>query len=264
MVKKAAGHGDHLQLGNDASEPFMTRVANVLACVSQGTNNLTDIKSCNLNASTATGCWPSSQAGLCYDPTNHRYYLGTRVAQISSNPVTSHQYLIMAANPEMEQLAKAADETVTLSLMLGITYIPLHSICSSQRLLVLEDYWGTRPVVPAGSTDLVLLSQLKEKELSKALEIGKIWLGPRNNTIRDAAAWETQLAQIREAGYSVTRGEKVPGGTGISVPVVNYFCPVALTIIGPEYRLEPRLEALINKIVRSGKRLSKILAGLFP
>ena len=245
----------------------MTRVANVLTCVSQGTNNLTDIaKICNLSASTAHRLLAIlTKAGfVIYDPTNHRYYLGTKVAQISSNPVTSHQYLIIAANPEMEQLAQAADETVTLSLMLGITYIPLHSICSSQRLLVLEDYRGTRPVVPAGSTDLVLLSQLKDKELSQALKIGKIWLGPKNNKIQDAASWETQLARIREAGYAVTRGEKVPGGTGISVPVANYFCPVALTIIGPEYRLEPRLEALINKMIRSGKRLSKTLAGLFP
>ena len=267
LVNKTVDTDNHVDLANDApSESFLTRAANVMTCLSEGNYTLTDIaERCNISASTAHRLLSAlTEPGfVIYDAANHRYYLGTRVVQLSSNPVTSHQYLIMATNHEMQHLAKVSDETVTLSLMLGTRYLPLNSVQSRQRLLVLDEYHGNRPVIPRGSTDLTLLSQLREKELKLALKIGQKWLGPRDKTIRDIASWEARLVQIREAGYAVTRGEKVPGGTGISAPVANYFCPVALTIIGPEYRLEPRLPDLIHKLTLSGRRISRIVADLF-
>ena len=258
---------NYFQPDNDEdSQTFLSRAANVLTCLSEGRYILTDIaKHCNMGTSTTHRLLATlAKPGFAiYDPIDHRYYLGPKVAQLASNPVTSHQYLIMAVNRDMEQLARECDETVTLSLMVGIRYIPLHAIFSSRRSLVLEEYRGSRPVIPLGATDLILLSQLPQKELRQALKIGQDWLGPRDHTIQDVATWEAKLAEIRQAGYAVTRGEKIIGGTGIAVPVANYFCPVALTIIGPESRLEPQSTKLVNKLNRSGKRLSRILADLF-
>jgi DNA-binding IclR family transcriptional regulator len=251
----------------DSSDSFMTRAANVLTCLSEDKHTLSDIaKTCKMGASTAHRLLATlTKPGLViYDQSIHRYYLGPRVAQISANPVTSHQILIMAANHEMERLSAVIEETTTLSLMVGIQYIPLHSIYSTRRLIILEEFRGIRPVLPLGSTDLILLSQLAEKELRRVLEIGFIWQGVEEKSNKDTDYWVKQIAQIRQYGYVVTRGEKVPGGLGISAPVENYFCPVALTVIGPEHRLEPILPNLIKELIGSAQLLSGIVKHLFP
>jgi IclR family KDG regulon transcriptional repressor len=249
------------------SESFMTRAANVLTCLGEDTHTLSDIASrCNMGASTAHRLLATlTKPGLViYDSIKHRYYLGPRVAQLSANPVTSHQCLIMAANHEMERLSGVVEETITLSLMVGIQYLPLHSVYSSHRLIVLEDFRGTRPVLPMGATDLILLSQLNEKDLRLTLKLGFIWQGANEKSLPDSEQWVKKLAQVKHDGYIVTRGEKVPGATGISAPIKSYFCPVALTVIGPEYRLEPELSTLIKEITKSAQHLSQILAELFP
>ena len=251
----------------DSSDSFMARAANVLTCLSEGKNTLSEIaKTCKMGASSAHRLLATlTKPGLViYDQASHRYYLGPRVAQLTANPVTSHQILIMAANHEMARLSAVIEETTTLSLMVGIQYIPLHSVYSNRRLVVLEEFRGIRPVLPLGSTDLILLSQLDEKELHRVLEIGYIWQGVDPKTKKDTDYWIKYISRIRKDGYVVTRGEKVPGGLGVSAPVENYFCPVALTIIGPEHRLEPVLSNLIKELMGSAQLLSGIIKQLFP
>jgi DNA-binding IclR family transcriptional regulator len=251
----------------ESSDSFMTRAANVLTCLSEDIHTLSEIaKRCNMGASTAHRLLATLTIPgmVIYDQISHRYYLGPRVAQFSADPVTSHQILIMAANQEMGRLSGVIEETTTLSLMIGVRYIPLHSVYSSHRLIVLEEFRGTRPVLPEGSTDLVLLSQLNPKALRQTLEIGYVWQGTKSKPEKDTEFWVKHIAYIRENGYSVTRGEKVPGGLGISAPIKNYFCPVALTVIGPEYRMDADLSTLIKETTRSAQCISELIKPFFP
>jgi DNA-binding IclR family transcriptional regulator len=250
----------------ESSDSFLSRAANILSCLSEGIYTLSEIaKRCGYSASTAHRILASlAEPGLViYDPINHRYYLGSRISKLTHNPVTTHQCLIMVANHEMTRLSALVEETVTLSLMVGIRYLPLHSVYSKHRLIVLEEFTGIRPVEPLGATDMVLMAQLNDKEIRRVLKIDDIWHGKTENNSNDVGFWIKQLARVREEGYSVTYGEKVPGGIGISTPVKNYFCPVSLTVIGPEYRLSPRLPDLIRETVQSAQSLSQILLDVF-
>lgn len=252
--------------GDESKESFITRAANVLSCLSDGVNTLTDIAArCGISASTAHRLLASlTKPGLAiYDSVNHRYFLGTRISQLTNNPVTSHQYLILVANNEMKRLSALVEETVTLSLMMGIQYLPLHSVYSSHRLIVLEEFREIRPVEAVGSTDIILLSQLNDKDLRRVLKIGSLWQRSKAVSATDSSYWTEELKKIRRDGYAVTRGQKVPGGIGISAPVKNYICPVALTVIGPEHRIEPRLQELITETRQSARQISEVLLEIF-
>ncbi len=267
MIKKPVQSVRNTKGKDEDSDSFMERAANVLSCLSDGISTLTDIaKRCNVSASTAhrllaTLAKPNL---VIYDPIDHRYYLGPRVSKLASNPASSHQYLIMACNNEMERLSSIAEETITLSLMLGIRYVPVHSVFSRHRLIVLEEFTGIRPVVPVGATDMVLLAQLDEKDLKQTLAIGNTWQGKKDLAPQEIELMTRQLSQINQQGYFVSRGEKVPGGIGIAAPIKNYVCPVAITLIGAEYRLEPRLNDLTKEMAKSARQLSSTLLKLFP
>ncbi len=267
MEKKPANVSNMNQAnGEESKESFIIRAANVLTCLSEGINALTEIAArCGISASTAHRLLASlTEPGLAiYDPINHRYFLGTRISQLTTNPVTSHQYLILVANNEMKRLSALVAETVTLSLMMGIQYLPLHAVYSSHRLIVLEEFREIRPVEPVGSTDIVLLSHLNDKDLRRALKIGNLWQRPKAVSTTDTAYWIEELKKIRRDGYAVTRGQKVPGGIGVSAPVKNYICPVALTVIGPENRIEPKLQEFITETKQSAQQISESLLELF-
>jgi hypothetical protein len=66
------------------------------------------------------------------------------------------------------------------------------------------------------------------------------------NTIIDKAVLMSRVKQSRENGYSISVGEWIAGALGISVPIRNYICPVALSIIGPEYCLKPEVSSFIK------------------
>jgi DNA-binding IclR family transcriptional regulator len=267
MIKKPVQSVRNNKGKDEDSESFMARAANVLSCLSEGLNTLTDIaKRCNVSASTAHRLLATlARANLViYDPIGHRYYLGPRVAKLAANPVTSHQCLIMACNNEMERLSHVVEETITLSLMLGIRYVPLHSVFSSHRLIVLEEFTGVRPVIPVGATDLVLLSMLDEKDLKQTLAIGNTWQGKKDPGTQEIESLTRQLSLINQQGYIVTRGEKVHGSLGVAAPIKNYICPVAITLIGSEYRLDPRLSDLTKEIAKSSRQLSSTLLKIFP
>jgi DNA-binding IclR family transcriptional regulator len=248
----------------ESSESFMTRVSNVLMCLSKGVNNLTDIaKRCNLNPSTTHRILGTLKKPgfIIYDTLNHRYYLGPQIAKLSSNPVTSHQYLILLATNEMKRLSTIIGETVTLSTTIGFQYVGLHSVHSKNRLIIFEQYEGNRPVLPIGCTEKTLLSQFNDDELRLALGIGKRWQ-TKDNVIPDIEGWQKELAQIKKQGYAISHGEIVPGALGISVAVKNYPSPVALTIIAPKYQVESREQYLIKELTESAERLSKDLLEL--
>jgi len=253
-------------MSDDSDVSFLSRAANIFTCLSEGITTLSDIaKRCGFSASTAHRILGSlTKPGLViYDPINHRYYLGSRISRLTNNPRTAHQYLIMVSNNEMSRLSSLVEETVTLSLMIGIRYMPLHSVYSMHRMIVLEEFTGIRPVEPIGATDMVLLSQLSDREIRRVLKIGDIWRGHVINNSFNTEYWIKQLAKVRQEGYAVTHGEKVSGGIGISAPVKNYICPVSLTVIGPEYRLSPRLPDLVRETSLSAQRLSEILIDIF-
>lgn len=243
--------------------PFVTRVASILACLSEGTNTVTDIsKCCNLSTSTTHRLLNALKEPLftVYDSINHRYYLGPLITKLASNSYTSHQYLLMNAIAEMKRLSEITEETVSLDIVVGIQFLHVYDIPSKYSLKVITETKEIQPITPLGAAQKVLLAQFEDKSLRLALKVAANW-DPSFKNIQTSQIMDA-LMQIRQQGYAITYGEAIPGGTGISVPIRNYVCPVALAILGPESRVSPKIAELTKELLTSADALSKNMLDL--
>jgi IclR family KDG regulon transcriptional repressor len=246
----------------------VVRAAKILVCLSSGISNVTDLsKGTDLSKSTVHRLLKTLEAPhfVVYNSINHRYYLGPLVTQLASNPIATHQYLVMSALKEMKRLSDFAEETVNLTLLVGIQFIHLYEIESKQGLKVNEqiedDVAGTAPILPLGAIQKVLLSQLNNRELNLALK--SVSIGKKTDYLNDLEPLMTDFNRIRQDGYAITHGERITGALAISTPVKNYFCPVALSVLGPENRLNPKVPQILKELISSSVRLSTDILELF-
>jgi DNA-binding IclR family transcriptional regulator len=113
---------------------------------------------------------------------------------------------------------------------------------------------GSVSPIYAGSAGKILLSELTEKDRSHLIQnIHLIPVGP--HTITDRTGLLGEIEKIRKQGYAISSGETLEGAISISVPLKGYFCPVALSIFGPNFRLGPRILSLKKEMERSAKRI---------
>jgi DNA-binding IclR family transcriptional regulator len=253
--------------GEDAAVSSIARAANVLLCLSQGLNTVTDISlQCKLSKSTVHRLLNSliEPRFTMYDSINHRYFLGPLITQLAASSEATHQPLIIGAADQMQLLSNVTGETVTLTLMVGLEFVRLYSILSKHGLKVEEpeDDRDLRPFLPSGAMQKVLLSQLNEKDLKIALRSFANW-STRHDEVIDTGRLLIQLAQIKQEGFFVSCGEMIPGCICLSAPVSNYLCPAALSIIGPETRISPNLARLTENLKTSAGRISTDLAHIF-
>jgi DNA-binding IclR family transcriptional regulator len=192
------------------------------------------------------------------DEGSHRYYLGPLVTRLASNPRTTHEYLITCAIGEMTRLWDIVEETVTLCVMVALQHVILHEIPSKHDLRVTEENRRLGSLY-AGATVKVLLSQFNEEQMEavmKHINITHI----TGNTVTDKAVLAAHVKKARQRGYAITYGEKIPGAMGMAVPVLHYPYPAALSFIGPETRISPRINDFLKELKASGRKISDNVA----
>jgi len=57
-----------------------------------------------------------------------------------------------------------------------------------------------------------------------------------------------QIKRIKEQGHAVSFGERISGAVSISVSINNYIVPAALTVLGPQDRIRPRVNEILNEM----------------
>jgi IclR family transcriptional regulator, KDG regulon repressor len=255
--------GPDMALSSDnESEPasFITRINNILECLSQGIYTVNDIaKSCSLSTSTTHRLLNMLKKHYftVYDASNRRYYLGPQITRLASNPAATHQYLLVNALNEMRRLSMLTEETVSLNLVVGMQFLHLYQIPSKYSLRVIEEDQDVHPLLPQGAAQKVLLAQLGDRDLKLALRTAARW--DKKFKDADSPGMLETISQIRQQGYAITHGEAIAESMGISAPVKNYSCPVAVGILGPEKRFSPRIPRLIKELLASAGRISKNL-----
>ena len=233
------------------------RAINILVCLSNSVNTLTDISDCTkLTKPTVYRLLKTLEElfMVAQDPVTRQYYLGPMITKLASNPKTNHFYLISCALEETKRLWDAIGENVELNIMVGNQYDRLYEIMSKHKLKVYE---GADPVGPVfvGSAAKVLLSQLDDEELklvTKNVSIRQV----TEHSVTDKKVLIAQIREIRRQGYSISYGERIAGAMCISAPVNNYFWPVALSVVGPESRLRPQVEDAVKKITATARRIT--------
>jgi DNA-binding IclR family transcriptional regulator len=247
-----------------ASPSSLERATDILVCLGNGINSATEIAAyCDYSVSTVHRLLQNltDLDWVIQDDTSHKYFLGSLVHKLATNLMTAHQYLVLHALKEMNILANLTEETVILGAFEQLHFIKLHDIQSPHNLRIIEASDRLKGQY-LGATAKVLLSQLDDKELKTFLKHVK------NEPVTDESVVDPdtmmkQIKEIRRQGYSVSFGERMKGAGCISAPVKNYFCPVALYIVGPEDRLRPHTETFIDALVKGAHRISEDIVGVF-
>ncbi len=242
------------------------KAADILKSLSEGIARVTDLsKRLRLNKSTAYRLLRSLEtAGLAsQDPINRRYYLTPLTIEIGMRPILNHQKLIICASPEMRHLRDLTGETVGLFIRLGLERICIEEMQSLQEIKFTMGR-GFVTAIYAGASGKLLLSELDRDELRLLLKnISLISIGP--NTTTDKNLLIEELKQIKKQGYAKSIAERIPGSASISVPVANYICPAALSVLGPDYRLSADvMMGFLNEIRDCSSRISKKLKETSP
>ncbi len=229
-----------------------------------GCDTITDISSfCKLSKSTVHRLLKALEENMLVsqNPITHHYYLGPLITRFALSPGNTHDFLITNTRQELEKLVAVSQETVMLTILIGIQCVELYEVPSPYDLRISGQIGGVLPTL-AGATAKALLSQLPQKELEKALNY--VDIAPITaQTVTDRAALLRQLETVREEGYAGSDGEIFMGVSCVAAPVSSYVLPAAISVVGPESRLKPRSTEVTRELLLSSSRLSKKLARLF-
>jgi len=197
---------------------------------------------CGLNRSTAWRILATLEdEGLVErDPATGRYEIG--YALVALGAAAGHDPLVRRARPALRALAEACLETASLAVPRGMQLVYVDQVQAPH--VMAADWLGRATPLHATSTGKALLAWLSEDDIGAALP-GRLERFT-DTTITTRAVLRGELAQVRERGYAVSRGELEPALWGVSAPVLDGGRPVAVVSAwGVESRIRARgLDAL--------------------
>ena len=197
---------------------------------------------CGLNRSTAWRILATLEdEGLVErDPATGRYEIG--YALVALGAAAGHDPLVRRARPALRALAEACLETASLAVPRGMQLVYVDQVQAPH--VMAADWLGRATPLHATSTGKALLAWLSEDDIGAALP-GRLERFT-DTTITTRAVLRGELAQVRERGYAVSRGELEPALWGVSAPVLDGGRPVAVVSVwGVESRIRARgLDAL--------------------
>lgn len=181
---------------------------------------------------------------LAFEPTTYRYRLGERIGSCARVYMASTS-VVTLARPLLERLRACSSETVTLQRRVG------------NGRQVVAQMEGTQPI-----------RAVIDGQLTYPLDFGAAGhvLRAYSGDWR-AYADRAKLAEIRTAGYAVSRGEYIPGAMAIYCPV-----PVAgeesvefvVGVQGPEFRLGVNKELIMEDLFAIARELGRIITPGIP
>lgn len=163
--------------------------------------------------------------------------------------------LLAVAQPSLDRLAEATNETVNLAVTRGDTVVQVAQIDSSYMIGAMN--WVGVDVPPHCSA------------LGKVMYASGVLALPRQvlerrtaHTITDRRAFERELADVRTRGFAVTRGELEDGLDGVATAVRGTDGQVhaALGVSGPAFRIDDSLTGIGELLLAESARLTAHLA----
>lgn len=213
---------------------------------------------CGLNRATAWRLLATLEhhAMVDRDPLTNRYSVGHAVTRIAAAAGVAG--LVRRSHDVLERLSHTTGETANLAVAqrLGLTYVD--EVVPPR---VLSARWlGKQTAIHATSAGKAFLAWLPDDEIETILAAP---LPEYTGTTRtDETTLRTELAQIREQGYSVSVGELEAHVYGVAAPIFDLTDrPFAIVSVwGPKERLpENRFTELGALVQQSAREIADAL-----
>jgi DNA-binding IclR family transcriptional regulator len=216
------------------------RAADILISLGEGEKALTEISE-ELQLSKATVyrilATLIKKKFVLKDMISGKYYLHWGLIGLFNSGLERAQGLVQCVYPFMEKLWKLTGETVTLYIKKGYNRICVAEIVSEHPL---KFSVGVGTVVPlnlyTGSPGKLFLAYMAREEVVDVINHEKTSQGFK---ITEQGLLFKELNEIRTRGWAVSYGERIKGGSSLSVPIWNRQGEVAasMNILGPYARL---------------------------
>lgn len=188
------------------------------------------------------------------DEPSRRYRLGPAVLRLAA-AYSRHLDIRDLARASMEQLCRATQETVTLSIRSGWTRVYVHQVQPPTDVKMVVELGYSYPL-HAGSSSKAFLAFLAPEEIDRYLEqpLGAM----TDRTIVDPARLRQELRDIRASGYARSYGERQPDAASIAAPILDgEGRPVAvISVCGPLERFGTKAEGAAQELLPLVRALS--------
>lgn len=166
-------------------------------------------------------------------------------------PMQSRQLDVMTrrVRPILQRLREESGETVNLGMLDGSTVVHL-DVVESRQAMRLAARVGSREALHAGAMGKILAARLDREDVKAILQAqGMPRLTPSTIvTLKDVVE---HLEIVREEGFALDDAETELGGRAVAVAVEDIHLPLALSVSGPQARLEldavPELVAQLHE-----------------
>ncbi len=171
------------------------------------------------------------------DEETGKYRLGLVVIRLADRAEQTLD-LRSIALPELERLARATRETVSLAVMEDDACLTVAQV-DGPNLVAVADWTGRTTPLHCVAAGKVLISALAEREV---LRLHRQGLPARTErTITSLEALLEELSRVRRRGFATTFGEWEPGTNALATPVRDARGRIvaAVSIWGPAFRVQP-------------------------
>ena len=161
------------------------------------------------------------------------------------------------AQPFMQVLAATTLETVHLSVLDGLDVFYVHKIDSPHPVRAYSEISGRAPAYCVATGKALLAFE----EGDPVQRFGRL-AAHTSRTLTTHDALRQELAQVREQGFAVNRGEWRESVGGLAAPIFEASGRVvaAIGISGPNERLRSaRIKAFTPDVLRAARRISEAL-----
>src|SRR4051812_34524686 len=183
-----------------------------------------------------------------------RYRLGVGNLRLAG-ATTARLDLVTESRPVCRQLAADTGETVNITVRAETSALYLDQVAGSSALQS-HNWVGQHIPLHATSNGKVLLSELSEKDLKKALrELPRF----TDQTVTKRARLLKELVDVREAGYAVAVDELEVGLTAAAAPIRSAHGDIiaSMSISGPTFRLtQDKLDETVPMLVAAATEVS--------
>jgi DNA-binding IclR family transcriptional regulator len=228
---------------------------------SKSPQKLTDVgKALHISNSTAHRIMSSLKNAewVIQELATKRYKVGTRFLEVALS-LTSQIDLKDVSLPLLRSLHSEVNESVMLSARVGLERIYVEQMRSDYELQPIVDI-GRRYPLWLGASGKAIMAYLEEEEreivIAQARDSGSAFLAPGQAIDFDKLRQE--LIRIRSRGFSLSKGERIPGTNSVGAPIFSRDHRVvgSISLGGPAVRFSfemarrygPRVKEIAERI----------------